>query len=203
MKMKRLSQSVCAVVMCLGMSHAASAHSIDIIGNSTSVELTSFEALTGLGLSVSGLGSATISVDSGEFPIATFGITGGSLNPNTGFAVIEHDGSGLGLSDGTTAVSLENFLINTQTGLLSGDVSVDDQFVANLDLFSIGDGLVLSLTAGAADALNGVYGTALPAGLEIGIASVDVAVVPVPAALPLMFTALAGLGLAGRRRNAA
>jgi hypothetical protein len=91
----------------------------------------------------------------------------------------------------------------TQTGLLSGDVSVDDQFVTNLDLFSIGDGLVLSLTAGAADALNGVYGTALPAGLEIGIASVDVAVVPVPAALPLMFTALAGLGLAGRRRNAA
>ena len=200
MNLKHVSTVAVLAAASLGYTHSASAHGVDIIGNATSVELTSFDALTGLGLSVGGLGTATIDV-SGAFPVATFGITGGTLNPNTGFATIEHDGSGLSLSDGTSTVALENFLINTGTGLLSGDVSLNNSFVANIDLFSIGDGLELSLTSGAADALNGIYGTSLPAGLEIGIASVDVAVVPVPAALPLMLSAMAGLGFAGRRRK--
>ena len=72
---------------------------------------------------------------------------------------------------------------------------MNDSFVANLDLFSITDKLELLLTQGAADALNKVYGTALPGGLSIGLATVDVAVVPLPAALPLMLAALAGLGI--------
>lgn len=202
MNLKQVTAAVVLAASALGYSNTASAHGVDIIGNATSVELTSFDALTGLGLSVSGLGTATIDIP-GAFPVATFDITGGTLDPDTGFATIEHDGSGLALSDGNSTVALENFFINTGKGLLSGDVSVNGQFVANLDLFTIGDGLVLSLTGGAADALNGVYGTALPAGLEIGIASVDVAVVPVPAALPLMLSAMAGLGFTGwRRKNA-
>ncbi|MEO1575206.1 MAG: hypothetical protein AAFU65_09630 [Pseudomonadota bacterium] len=202
MNLKLVTAAVALAASGLGYSQSASAHGVDIIGNATSVELTSFDALTGLGLSVSGLGTATIDIP-GAFPVATFAITGGSLDPNTGFATIEHDGSGLALSDGTSVVSLENFLIDTGAGVLSGDVSLNDQFVANLELFNIGDGLELSLTGGAADALNGIYGTALPAGLEIGIASVDVAVVPVPAALPLMLSAMAGLGLTGWRRKTA
>jgi len=119
MKKTGLSLAALAAVASLGMSQAASAHSlgVEIIGNVTSVELTSFDALTGLGLSVSTLGTAKIDAG-GEFPIAAFAITGGTLDPNTGFALIEHDGSGLGLSDGSSDVNLENFLINTVTGLL-------------------------------------------------------------------------------------
>ncbi len=199
MNIKTITLATALVVAALGTAERAQAHGLDIIGNDTSVELTSFGALTGLGLSVTGLGSASIDA-SGATPIATFDITGGTLNPDTGFALIEHDGSGLGLSDGTTFVSLQNFLIDTENGVLSGDVSVDKSLVGNIELFSITDDLTLLLTGAAAGALNGVYGTSLSAGLEIGIASVDVAVVPVPAALPLMLTALAGLGLTRRRR---
>jgi len=200
MNIRSITLATALAFTALGATQAASATSVDIIGNATSVELTSFDALTGLGLSVSALGTAIVAVD-GDFPVATFNITGGTLDSDTGFAVIEHDGSGLGLTDGMTAVSLENFLINTESGILSGDVSVNNSFVANVGLFSIQQDLTLLLTAGAAKTLNSVYGTALPEGLEIGIASVDVAVVPVPAALPLMLTALAGLGLTGARRR--
>lgn len=200
MNAKTMTLAALLTVTALGLTQRASADAVEIIGNDTSVELTSFDALTGLGLSVSALGSATVD-GSGDFPVATFGITGGKLDPDTGFAVIQHAGSGLGLTDGTSAVSLENFLINTQTGVLSGDVSLNDSFVANLDLFDIQEDLTLLLTTTAAETLNKVYGTMLPGGLEIGIATVDVAVVPVPAALPLMLTALAGLGFTGARRR--
>lgn len=202
MNAKMITLATVLTFSALGFSNRASADTVPIVGNSTSVELTSFDALTGLGLSVSALGSATVDAG-GEFPVATFGITGGKLDTETGFAVIQHDGSGLGLTDGTTAVSLENFLIDTQSGILTGDVSVNQTFVATVGLFSIQEDLTLLLTGGAADTLNGVYGTSLPEGLEIGLASVDVAVVPVPAALPLMLSALAGLGFTGARRRRA
>ncbi|MEM6638624.1 MAG: hypothetical protein AAF610_01840 [Pseudomonadota bacterium] len=180
----------------------AMANTLQITGGSTQVELTSFDALTSLGLSVSIFGTAKLDA-SGPFPVASFLVTGGTVDSATGFASIEHDGSGLGLSNGTDSVELANFLVDTESLLLSGDVSVNGSFVANLDLFSITSSLELLLTAGAADALNGVYGTALPEGLSIGFATPNVTTVPVPAALPLFASALAGLGFARSRKRAA
>ncbi|MEM6639711.1 MAG: PEP-CTERM sorting domain-containing protein [Pseudomonadota bacterium] len=179
----------------------ASASTVDVIGGVTEVEILSFFTLTNAGFNVGLLGSATLDA-SGLIPVASFGITGGSVDTVTGNALIEHDGSGVSLDNGVDFVNLENFLVNTETLILSGDVTVNGSFVANVDLFNITGGTLLQLTGGAADALNGVFGTSIPEGFKFGHATVSPVVVPVPAAFPLMVTALAGLGFASRRRAA-
>jgi len=107
---------------------------------------------------------------------------------------IEHDGSGLSLTDGTTTVELTDFVVDPGEGVLTGTVSADgEEAASDAPLFSIDDstmqplqvdeaagtatlsGATLVLTQEAADLLNETFGTdALAEGVTVGTATVVV-----------------------------
>ena len=114
--------------------------------------------ITGLDVAVAPTGPATADGLAFTFPIVG----------RTGDAVIQHVG-GLSLSAGETVVTLSNFWIDTDTGIVSG--TVDD--IGRVPLFTLGDatdeGLTLELTAIAAGYLNDTFGVpTFTAGLVIG-----------------------------------
>ena len=164
---------------------AANATSLSIIGGVTDVKLTSLDLFNTLGLDLMLVGSATISGS-----VVTFPITGGSVDTETGFALIEHDGSGIGISDGTTDVMLTDFLIDTENALLSGVAAVDGSVLGVVPIFDISATLRLTLTPTAAGALSDAFKLTIPAGTEIGVASVRPKTVPLPGAVWLMISGM-------------
>ncbi|MEQ8234695.1 MAG: PEP-CTERM sorting domain-containing protein [Gammaproteobacteria bacterium] len=186
----------CALALLLAAPLGASAAAIT--GNTTSVELTAADALASLGVAVQPVGTASLEAVG---PTALFPITGGSVDDGSGALLVEHEGSGLSLGVGTDNILLLNFLIDSAAATIFGDVVVVDDVAGSLtasalndvDLFSLDSSLNVFLTATAAGALNGLFGTALPAGLKIGEASLDVAVVPLPPAVLLLGSAVAGM----------
>lgn len=112
-------------------------------GGNTSVALDSnfLAALKSLGLTPSVAGTAKLSGSDISFPI-----TGGSVvywSPKGSYrpyvqGIIEHDGSGLNLTAGSTTVTLSNFTINPGNSILYGDVSVNGKVaVTQVDLFNL------------------------------------------------------------------
>lgn len=166
------------------------------LGGATTVALdpdTVTVLTTGLGLSVAPIAPGTLDGLNATFPITGAEAEGGSITQ------IFHSG-GLLLSAGGTAVGLSNFTINLPSSTLLGQVSVNGIGDDELPLFVIGDGLALSLTDGAASALNGVFGiTALQGGIPIGVASVNAQSVPEPTTLLLVGMSLGALAI--RRRS--
>ena len=171
------------------------ANAVEIIGNETRVELTSAPTLIGLGLSIQPVGIGSIEAVG---PTAVFPVTGGTIDDITGELLVEHDGSGLTLSAGTTSLLLLNFLIDTENTQILGDAVTiapdmggDLQAAAlnNIPLFNL-DGLNLLLTGTAAGAIDSLFGVPGLTGFEIGTASLDVAAVPVPGAVWLFGSAL-------------
>lgn len=162
--------------------------------------------------------------------LAAFPITGGGINTVTGDVLIEHDASGLLLSTDVpdASVALENFQIlldgSPEDGLLGqlfAQVTVNGGTpTPNVPIFDITmcglniepacldsddsrilSGLRLGLTEDAALLLGDVFMTdAFEAGTQVGIARVDVRVVPEPGTLLLTAMGLIGLGHAGSRR---
>lgn len=201
MKIERLLRA-CALSSLLALPLGASAAAI--VGNTTSVELTAAGALASLGVAVQPVGTASLEAAG---PTAVFPITGGSIDDVTGELLVEHDGSGLSLGVGTDNILLLNFLVDSAAATIFGDVVVVDDIAGTLsasalndvDLFSLDADLNVFLTATASGALNALFGTALPTGLKIGEASLDVSAVPLPPAVMLFGSALAGM-LALRRR---
>ena len=190
---------LCASMAALGIVSASAA---PITGGSTSVTLTSAPTLTAAGVSVAPFGTATLQT-SGTFPVATFPITGGTASGSD--LVIDHDGSGLDLSKGGSIASIQNFVIDTAAGTVSGDAYDNSAFVADIPLFTIGSGLTLSLTSQAAGALTTVLGLPNLTGLEIGTATTDPtigAAVPEPATLPLLVLGAVAVVAANRFRRA-
>jgi len=171
-------------------------------GGATTVTLSSDALDALLPLNPVALGSATLTPPDIAFPI-----TGGlALTPDV--SVIRHEGSGLGLSLGDDALNLEDFVVNTGTGVLTGSVSGTVDGAAfdlgpGVPVFDIGTGLALDLTVEAAEALAFVFDDPALAGLDgFTIGTAEVAPVPVPAALPLMGAALGLLGVNARRARA-
>lgn len=209
--MKLSLLAAAAAVSATLLAQPALAQSLPIVGGVTSVTLTSASALAGLGLGVSGLGTASISPGSAGTPLAYFPITGGSIDTVSFAGSIEHAGSGLALSSASTTVNLTNFVIDTTGGLLSGNVSVGGSSLGVVPLFTLGSSGVavapfsLSLTAAAAGALTTVFGVPNLTGFAIGNANT----IPITTAVPepaTVLSMLAGLGLIGamlRRRRAA
>ncbi|WP_428407862.1 hypothetical protein [Hyphococcus sp.] len=168
--------------------------------------------LGALGLSASPLGDASINSNGFfEFPI-----TGGDLDGLAGG--IEHDNSGVSLTNGTDVLDLENFLIDTTTQQIFGDVSLNSAFVANAPIFSFNvaqlssidslfdlsnPSLELLFTATAAGVLFDVYGASGLEGAVFGLAATapEIGEVPIPAAFGLFAAGAAGLGWLGRRRR--
>lgn len=198
-----------ALVLGLG---AGNARALPLVGDQTIVLLTSAGLLESVGIAVAPSGTAVVALDVVGRPEAVFPITGGDL---TGLAgTIEHDGSGLVLSQGSTELPLSNFLIDTTQLLLFGDTPL-----GNVPLFDIGlctnlagtegqcidgdgsvllDGFKLSLTSAAAGALSQVFGLPDLTGTQIGVAYIDARAVPEPGTALLVASGLAAL--ARRRR---
>jgi hypothetical protein len=163
-------------------------------GTSTSVKLDAgfTSALTSLGLTPGVLGTATLNAGSVSFPITGGNVTvyqKGKVNPYVQ-GDIQHQGSGLSLTAGTTEVDLQNFDINPGSSQLFGDVSVNGKTAAthaylfNLDGSTLApitiSGGVATLTGTrvlvsdtAAGLLNQTFNTtAVKGGLLVGVATI-------------------------------
>jgi len=159
-------------------------------GGATTVELApSFlAALTSLHVTPAAVFPGHIYSDK-EGVFARFPITTGEIDLGTVKAEVDHSG-GLSLTAGSTVVKLTDFIIDLTgtTPVLTGLVIVDGSLLTRLPLFNlslahatvsakdervvVGD-VAVTLTAGAASALNGVFKiTALGEGLAIGTATV-------------------------------
>ncbi|RKR73312.1 hypothetical protein [Frondihabitans australicus] len=164
-------------------------------GGMTGVALDSnfLAALKSLGLTPSTYGSAKLNGSDITFPI-----TGGSVvywSPKSHYrpyvqGIIEHDGSGLNLTAGSTTVTLSNFTINPGNSILYGDVSVNGKVaVTQADLFNLyggtlkplqlqGDDAILTgttvhVSADAAKLLDSTFKTtAVKSQLLVGVATI-------------------------------
>jgi hypothetical protein len=194
-----------AVIGCLALVlflFTGSTKADTITGGDTSVALNSgtVTALTGLGLTLAPLGSA--SFDASTLTI-TFPITGGTIGSSGD--IFNHNGSGLSISNGTTTVDLENFVVNTSTLLLSGKVVIGSTTIPSVNLFDIGAGDVLTLDPTAGAALASALNIPNLSGATIGVATVSPQVAtPEPSTVGLLAVGLLGLcaaGLFGSRRH--
>ncbi|MGB9278542.1 MAG: hypothetical protein WCB57_00415 [Pseudonocardiaceae bacterium] len=205
---RRMASGVAAVAMVALTSGVAAADTQaptpvasipNVTGVSTSVALDSgfVSALKSLDVAPSPSGKAT--VDNG---VATFPITGGHItvykpgevDPYVQ-GILMHDGSGLTLTKGNTAVTLENFVVDpgnpaTLTGkvLANGNVLAGSTKLFDLDGSTLQpittnaqagtatlQGTTVKLSDGAATALNKAFSTdALKGGTTVGIATIVV-----------------------------
>jgi len=182
-----------------GLTHAVAVAPV----GPTIVVLTATPVLTGAGVSVAPLGSATAFADASSNLIGAFPITGGSLMPDLGNALIEHVGSGLALSRAGTTVNLENFLIDT-TGAIDtifGKVTVGTTVLNDVPLFTLAGGLNVFLSSEAGGALNAFLGIPDLSGAQLGFALTNPLPVPEPGTYAMLGIGLAMLALAGRRRT--
>jgi hypothetical protein len=156
-------------------------------GTTVSLDAGTLAALTSLGVKPAPFGTATLSGTNLTFPI-----TGGyaeihtdkSFKPGYVIGSIEHDGSGLTLTKGSTVVTLENFVVDPGNSVLYATVGGAPGFpLATLDGSDLQvsvqgatvhlDGTKVELTPQAASALNQKFGTsAVKAGLELGVAHI-------------------------------
>jgi hypothetical protein len=141
------------------------------------------QALTSLGIAPGVIGPATLTAAT---VTANFPITGGKVMLNLSSGVVRHSG-GISLTKGATVVSLTDFDINlAPTPQLFATLNGGPTKVAIIDLDLTGvtpavagrtvtlDGVTAKLTQGAADALNGAFGTtAFAGGLVLGKAKVE------------------------------
>ncbi|MCU1513327.1 MAG: hypothetical protein JWO10_417 [Microbacteriaceae bacterium] len=167
----------------------------NLLGGDTGVLLDSgfTGALTSLGLTPGVTGNATLTDGSVHFPI-----TGGSVvywDPKGSYrpyvqGIIEHDGSGLSLTAGSTVVTLANFTVNPGNSILYGDVAVNGESAAvQAPLFDLHGGTLkplkvdgsnailtgttVHISETAAGLLDKVFATdAVKKGLLVGIATI-------------------------------
>jgi len=186
---------------------------LDITNGYTSVLLTSAGPLLGLGIGVAPLGGATVAAAApGLPPTATFPITGNSLDLPSFVGQIAHDGSGLALTKGTTTVALTDFLVDTSApatlfGKVNGGGPVglfDVQVFSAVQMAPTVVGALsrLTLTAGAASALENAFGLSGLTGFEIGYASTIATLVPEPATYAMLGLGLLAIGALRLRRRA-
>lgn len=191
--------AVAALAVSAGAASAATVSIAD--ANETTVRVTA--PLDVLGLEGAPFGTATVDF-LGSNPVFSFPITGGTVDTDTGAAVIEHEGSGVTLTAGTTSATVGNFVIDTAAGSIFGDLI---GAATGLELFTLGapnsSGLIpifISDTLGGA--IDSFFGVSDLAGAQFGLASTDPSVVPVPASGLLLIAGLGGIAAMRRRARA-
>lgn len=205
--MQKYIRSVTALKGALLLGVAAvplsGAQAATIIGNDTQVSVSAFDALVGLGLTLSPFGTATVDT-SGALPVATFAITGGTVDDMSGDAIVLHEGSGLTFTAGATSVTYSDFVIDTGNALLTSTVTMGGGASGSIDLFTIDDSFNLFLTDAAAGGLTTVFGAPDLSGTEFGTATVDIAVagaIPEPGTWMMMILGFGAMGGALRYRK--
>lgn len=181
----RTTPLVIALSLLLGAGTALAEPTAQVAGGRTAVELSDdfLGALTALGVEAAPVGPASL-----RRGWATFPIPAGALDLETARGDVFHSG-GLSLRAGATKVQLLNFVIDTQAEpVLTGLVSVNGDLVGRVTLFDLAlneapvvwrsgwlmiRSVDVTLSAGAAEALNGIFDVdAFVEGLPIGEAVV-------------------------------
>ncbi len=146
------------------------------------IDPATLQAIVSLGIAPGVIGPATLDGTTASFPI-----TGGKAALDLSAATVRHSG-GISLAKGATSVALTDFDIRVGMGApqlfaaLNG--SAEKVAILDLDLAALQPtvqgrsitlgGVVAKLTQGAADALNGAFGTtAFAGGLTLGTATVS------------------------------
>lgn len=172
----------------------ASIPALDGVDTQVTLDQGFVDAITSLGLTPGVVGTATLTDGVLAFPI-----TGGNVDyydPNEDYrpyvqGSIEHDGSGISLSNGTITVELTDFRIDPGTSQLFGTVSAngekvgDDIYIFNLDGSTLKplsqdadgnavlEGTTVLISPDAAGLLNDTFGTdAVTDQLVVGIAKI-------------------------------
>jgi hypothetical protein len=192
MKTRTLIASFASVAAGLALATTAvAAPTQSVAYGDTSVKLDPIfvGALTSLKVTPSAIGYAHL-----RDGVASFPVTDGDFDFGTAKGEITHAG-GLKLTAGTTVVELRDFNIDTSgaKAVLTGKVIANDNFAARITLFDLAlpaltlplatpprgwsslkvPGVKVTLNAGAAAALNGVFNvTAFTGGIPIGEATV-------------------------------
>lgn len=164
-----------------------------ITGGTTSVALDStfVSTVTGAGITPAAVAPGMLTGTTATFPI-----TGG----NTTTGIIDHSG-GLSFTKGTSSAVLENFVINLNSMLLSGEVIANGGSpMMNVNLFDIGSGDTLTINSTLASDLTAVFGVPNLTGATVGVATVSPITTPTPEPSALAFLALGGVLLLGMRR---
>lgn len=217
--MKKLLHTARLAVSLLSFAIIAplAAHAAAITGGVTKVQLLPAiaNAVIGAGVTPSATGTGSLDLSTLTF---SFPITGGDLSAGViPGSTIEHNGSGILFTAGTTTIEIGNFLIDTTSLIISGSArSINPatgaalNVTAGVPLFALGIGtntafpFTVSLTAAAAGALNATFGVTLfTEGLQIGNASTAPLVVtdvPEPATFVLLGAGMIGVYAARRKR---
>ena len=155
------------------------------VGTTLNLNAGTAAALTGLGVKVAPEGSATVSGSAVTFPITSGYVeihSNKHHRPGYIEGSIEHYGSGLTLTAGTTVVTLSDFVVDPGDSYLYGSVNgvPDKTPLLQLDGRAVRvstngsgdvvlDGTVANLTSGAATALDSAFGTqAIKGGTPLG-----------------------------------
>ncbi len=167
-----------------------------VTGKTTAVALDAgfVQGLTSLNLTPGVIGGAKLENGSLIFPITGGNVTvypPGSRDPYVQ-GILNHEGSGISLTGGTTTVELTNFDVDPGKSMLFGDVAANGQSVVqDAPLFfldgrtlqdprtegddAILEGTTVSLTGAAADLLNKTFKTdALTEFFKVGVAKITV-----------------------------
>jgi len=186
--MRAFTTKIAIAALALAGTAALAQKTTTIASGSTRVKLSStfVDALGSLGVTPGTVSPTVLFQGTVDFPVI-----GGAIDLDTATGNILHSG-GLTLTAGSTVVSLQSFIIDT-TGSqpeITGLVSVSGKLVGRLPLFNLAlpegfsvpiqtehgmvqlSGVGVSLTSTAATALSGVFNADVPAGLDIGTASV-------------------------------
>jgi hypothetical protein len=168
-----------SVLFALFVLCTANALPATITGGTTSVALDSTFVSTVVG---AGVTPAAIAPGMLTGSTATFPITGG----DTMTGMIDHSG-GLSFTKGSDSATIENFVIDLNTALLSGEVIANGGTpMMNVNLFNIGSGNTLTINSALAADLSAVFGVPDLTGATVGVATVSpitASAVPEPSAL--------------------
>jgi|GEM_PF-4430550 hypothetical protein len=176
--------AVSALVLTGASAHAAT---VDVLGGSTDLLLSNL-GLTG---SVTGQGSAS-STALGK--VISLDITGGTIDDETGAAVLQHAGSSFTLSNGTTSVAFGNLVIDTAAGQVLADIEGGADGAVILQIGNVWEGGELPLLV--ADSLAAVFPEIEGRKLALGSATPEV---PLPASGLLLLGGLGGLAIYRRK----
>ncbi len=187
MKFRFLSTTIACAALAV-TAQAAPTFAVGYGDTSVKLDPIFVGALQSLSVTPSAIGYARL-----KNGVATFPVTDGDFDFGTAKGEITHAG-GLMLKAGTTTVELRDFNIDTSgsSPVLTGKVIANDSFVARIPLFDLTlpaltlplaaprgwgqltvPGVKVTLNAGAAAALNGVFNViAFTGGIPIGEATV-------------------------------